>query len=348
MKRLIMILVLALAGTTAYAQTGAIDNVIASQRTDGTGIVDITFDLVGTAANLYHIVLEVRFNNGGNYVVIPDNHLSGSLMNVEAGIGHQVEWDGLASHPNTYSEETIVKIIANLIDDAEPGSVTDIDGNEYVTIKIGQQEWMASDLKVTRYLNGDSIPTGLDNEAWAATNEGAYAVYPHESIEGIDSEEEMVAAYARLYNWQAVVDERGICPDGWHVPSDAEWSQLTDFLIANYADITAANVGVKLKSCRYVNSPLGEECSTTEHPRWNEHAVHYGTDDFGFGALAGGTRSWTSGIYNFLGRYGGWWSSTEDNNNAWRRGMDDAAGSVGRFSSRKNNAYNVRCIRPVN
>ena len=119
-------------------------------------------------------------------------------------------------------------------------TVTDIDGNVYETVQIGDQLWMAENLKVTHYQNGDEIPAGyagdgippptgfLLDEKWADLTTGAYAVSPIDIIyanvstcEGNCSE-----VYGNLYNWYAVDDSRGLCPEGWHVPSDTEFTVL--------------------------------------------------------------------------------------------------------------------------
>ena len=90
-------------------------------------------------------------------------------------------------------------------------TVTDIDGNVYQTVPIGDQLWMAENLKVTHYNNGDEIPTGYSNSAWSNLSTGAYAVY--------DDNESNADTYGYLYNWYAVDDWwHGVCPDGWHVP----------------------------------------------------------------------------------------------------------------------------------
>jgi len=103
-----------------------------------------------------------------------------------------------------------------------PATVTDIDGNTYTTVQIGGQCWMAENLQVEHYLNGDIIPAGLSNSAWQSTTGGAAAVYVNVAANK--------AAYGLLYNWHAVDDARGLCPTGWHEPADGEWTQLTDFL----------------------------------------------------------------------------------------------------------------------
>jgi len=127
------------------------------------------------------------------------------------------------------------------------------------------------------------------------------------------------------------------------LPSDAEWTELTDYLINTYNDITANNVGNKLQSCRQVNSPLGGDCSTSAHPRWDSNPTYYGTNDFGFSALPGG--GYNGGSFFFLGRYGYWWSSTEYSSNAWLRSMNYNDGEVYRGNYGKFYSFSVRCVR---
>ena len=104
----------------------------------------------------------------------------------------------------------------------ETGTVTDADGNTYRTIKIGNQWWMAENLRTTRYRNGDPIPTVTDNFTWGHLLTGACCSY--------DNDSSMVFTYGRLYNWHAVSDGRGLAPLGWHVPSDADWGTLVEYL----------------------------------------------------------------------------------------------------------------------
>lgn len=164
-------------------------------------------------------------------------------------------------------------------------TITDINGNVYNTVLIDYQCWMAENLKVSRYQNGDDIPTGLSNIDWQNTTSGAYAIYPHGDVDGINSAEEMVNAYGKLYNWYAVVDNRGLCPEGWHVPSDGDWTILVNYVVAQgYLNEwhNPNGAGNALKSRRQVDSPLGAPWATGEHPRWNFHSTHYGQDVFGF------------------------------------------------------------------
>jgi uncharacterized protein (TIGR02145 family) len=102
------------------------------------------------------------------------------------------------------------------------GTVTDIDGNVYQTVTLGGQVWMAENLKVTRYRNGDPIPCVNDASAWSGLSTGAYCHY--------NNDFNNAAIYGRLYNWYAVSDSRNIAPGGWHVPTDTEWQTLVDLL----------------------------------------------------------------------------------------------------------------------
>ena len=97
-------------------------------------------------------------------------------------------------------------------------TITDIDGNVYEIIKIGNQWWMAENLKVTRYSNGDAIPNITDGSEWTNLTTGAYCVYNNENNNN--------STYGLLYNWYAIADGRNIAPEGWHIPTDAEWKEL--------------------------------------------------------------------------------------------------------------------------
>ena len=147
---------------------------------------------------------------------------------------------------------------------------TDYNGNVYQCTKIGLQVWITSNLKVTHYVDGTLIPTNLSHATWAYDTDGACAVYGKNDgafvpTDELDTESKMVAAYGRLYNWYAVDNAHGLIDttDGWHIPTDAEFTQLTDYLIATYSYITIDNVGDVLKSVRQVNSPYSTSINQT-------------------------------------------------------------------------------------
>ena len=200
--------------------------------------------------------------------------------------------------------------------------VTDIDGNFYPSIIINGQEWMQQNLAVTKYRNGDPIPTGLSYVTWLNTTNGAYAIYNNDAANN--------TLYGKLYNWYAVNDSRGVCPTGWHVPSDAEWSTFINYLDpnANGGDTWPNVAGGKLKSMTGWNSP-------------NSGA----TNESGFTGLPGGYRNNYGPYFNF-GNYGYWWSSTEgDSSNAWSRRLFYNGSDVDRLSYNKQNGFSVRCVR---
>lgn len=160
---------------------------------------------------------------------------------------------------------TITLLLCPTMNAQETGAVTDIEGNVYLTIKIGDQLWMAENLKVSRYRNGDNIPNVPDTSEWVNLTTGAWVYYNNDS-----SNDE---TYGKLYNWYAVDDNRGLCPTGWHVPSEEEWTTLTIFLIGR-------NVGGTMKSTTGWNSP-------------NTGA----TNESGFSGLPGGNRN-SDGDFN--------------------------------------------------
>ncbi|MEZ5198317.1 MAG: FISUMP domain-containing protein [Bacteroidales bacterium] len=215
-----------------------------------------------------------------------------------------------------------------------PPVVTDIEGNTYNTVTIGNQCWMAENLKTTKYNNGDNIAyPGNNNTAWASNTIGAYAWY--------DNDISWKDLYGALYNWYAVVNIKGLCPTGWHVPSTNELDILTGFIGG-----TAQPHGNELKSCRQVNSPLGGDCNTIEHPRWDENPSYYGTDDYGFAGLPGGGRHFDGASFIEIGKISGWWDSTEfdiQKGNGFRINHD--SGEIVKFSDDKNFGIGVRCLR---
>ena len=195
-------------------------------------------------------------------------------------------------------------------------NVTDIDGNSYSTVAIGNQIWMKENLKVSKYRNGEAIPTGLSNTTWAETTTGAYAIYNNDASNN--------TTYGKLYNWYAIADPRNVCPIGWHVPNDAEWTTLTTFLSGE----SVAGGKMKSTGTQYWFSP-------------NASA----TNESGFTGLPGGYR-YDTGTFGYSGGLGAWWSSTaQDSNNAWYRYLFYYYGAAYRFDANKHYGYSVRCIK---
>ncbi len=211
-------------------------------------------------------------------------------------------------------------------------TITDIDNNEYNTVLFGEQCWMAENLKTTTYHNGNPIPCIADSITWVNLTSGAYAWYNND-ISWKDK-------YGPLYNWYATIDTNGLCPIGWHVPSYDEWIQMI-----NSIGGSSTPYGNGIKSCRQVNSPLGGECNTTYHPRWNEHNIQYGTDEHGFSGLPGGYRNSNSN-FDYIGLNGSWWTSTETTmNKVWIRLLHSNWGNINKAKYSKLGGHSVRCLR---
>ena len=212
-------------------------------------------------------------------------------------------------------------------------AVTDIDGNIYNTVQIGDQCWMKENLRTTTYNNNTPISNVPDENAWSDLTTEAYVWF--------DNDISWKGSYGALYNWYAVDDVNGLCPTGWHVSTDDEWTGLADFVGG-----TEAPHGNELKSCRQVNSPLGEGCITIEHPRWNAwDNTLYGTDDYDFSGLPAGERDSYSSFY-FTGEVGYWWTSTEySSTHGWNRFLQYEYAYIGEFHPKKKLGLSVRCIK---
>jgi uncharacterized protein (TIGR02145 family) len=208
----------------------------------------------------------------------------------------------------------------------------DADLNTYNTVRIGNQTWMASNLKTTKYNDGTTaIPNVTDNAAWAALSTGAYCYYNNNV--GTD----YGATYGALYNWYAVNTGK-LCPVGWHVPTDAEWTTLTTFLTDNgYGYILlATDVGKSMAATS------GWTSSVTAGNVGNDQASNNAS---GFNAVPGGCRI-SSGSFSNMGSTGYWRSSTTDSSGyPFQRSMDYARSDVYGTIGNKAPGYSVRCLR---
>ncbi len=214
--------------------------------------------------------------------------------------------------------------------------VIDIEGNTYNTIVIGGQEWITDNLRVSTYRNGDIIPSPNDIDLGENSTIGFWVLYNNNSDYDI--------TYGKLYNWYAISDPRGICPTGWRIPTDNDWQNLVDFIDAQaWGNNNIA--GTKLKSSRQINSPLGGENSTSEHPRWDYDARRFGTNDYNFNALPAGLYT-PSDQYAHLGSHAYFWSRTEgDQDQSWIRMLVSTNKGISRSQYPKNIGLSVRCIK---
>ena len=209
----------------------------------------------------------------------------------------------------------------------EVKTITDIDGNVYNTIVIGTQVWMAENLKVTHYRNGDAIPNVNDAKEWENHATGAYCNYDNKSNNS--------ATYGCLYNWYAINDSRNITPEGWHVPSDADWKILEMYLGMSQSDADdrswrGTDEGGKLK-----------EAGITHWSSPNTGA----TNESGFSALPGGFRYVDSDYYDMV-NCAYFWSSTESYSaDAWFRRLNYDYSGVLRSTDYRECGFSVRCVR---
>ena len=235
---------------------------------------------------------------------------------------------GITYYVRAYATNTAGTAYGNEISFSTLNLLTDIDGNAYDTVVIGTQVWMSKNLRVSKYRNGDPIPTNLNNTVWQNDTSGAYAIYNNTTTND--------SIYGKLYNWYAVADPRGLCPVGWHVPSDAEWQTLETALGMPAAELnnqgsrgSAQNVGGKMKSV----SPL-----------WLSNNAG-ATNSSGFAGLPGGNRN-NIITYFGIGDDGYWWSSTQvSTTNAWFRNLNYSMGYVYRNYLNKSYGFSVRCVR---
>jgi uncharacterized protein (TIGR02145 family) len=203
----------------------------------------------------------------------------------------------------------------------------DVDGNIYQTVVIGNQIWMKENLKVSRYRNGNAIPTNLTDSDWQNTTSGAYAIYNNDAANN--------TIYGKLYNWYAVADLRGLCPVGWHVPTDYEWYILENYLDSSINDSNSIvyrgiDAGGKLKAVSNL---------------WASPNIG-ATNSSGFTALPAGLRSFTGGQFTEVGVSASWWTSTNYSDiYAMRRTIGYDYATAYRYFEPKTTGFSVRCIK---
>jgi uncharacterized protein (TIGR02145 family) len=221
---------------------------------------------------------------------------------------------------NLAKTEKLLAITKKILSEIKP---------QYDSIKIGNQEWMTRNLDVDRFRNGDFIPHIESDKEWEKAGEKAQPAWCY-----YDNNPENGNKYGKLYNWYAVNDSRGLAPEGWHVPSDDEWTSLVEYL--NGKDIA----GHKMKSFE----------------GWEEWEDNYGEihgngdNSSGFNAFPGGYRS-DDDSFNLVRSTAFFWSATEnDGSNAWNRYLSHGNGIVrrgiyGNYDLNKSVGASVRCLR---
>ena len=208
------------------------------------------------------------------------------------------------------------------------GDPVSYQGYDYATVLIGQQCWFAENLRCEHYENGDAIPSNLNDIEWQGTSSGAVAVYGEgdsqcetSSPDGNACDEAWsLNEYGRLYNWHAVDDARGLCPSGWHVPTNGEWTVLTDHLLGSY------DAGVKMRTT------------------YGWYNGGNGTNSSGFSGLPGGFRT-PSGFFFLAGTDALWWSSSTNGSSALFQNLPHGGSGIytGTIDSRAGSS--VRCVQ---
>jgi uncharacterized protein (TIGR02145 family) len=187
------------------------------------------------------------------------------------------------------------------------------------SIQICDQVWTTINLDVNTYRNGDPIPHVTDPAVWGTLSTGAYCYYNNDSAT-------YAALYGKLYNWFAVNDPRGLAPQGWHIPSDAEWTLLTDCLGSK----TMAGGRMKFPGTSFWSAP-------------NTAA----TNISGFSGLPGGMRGSSGGLFSANGQIGYWWTSSSRNSSeAWDRFLRSDSPQAGKLDGYfKKGGFSVRCVK---
>lgn len=213
------------------------------------------------------------------------------------------------------------------------GTVQDVDGNTYHTVKIGTQTWMVENLKTTKYRNGDPIDNVTENSQWINLTTGAYCNYNHNSTVG--------DKYGRLYNWYAANDSRKLAPEGWHIPDNDEIQLLKDFIEANIGTSGSAAKTLAAQTDWMTGSSIGNDLSTN--------------NSTGFTALPAGIFKTNIGsrtnIFEYLGSNTYWWSSDtyqkiDGFDYAWMFSLGISSQlTLGHSQATKTSGFSVRCLK---
>ena len=232
-----------------------------------------------------------------------------------------------------------ISALQDQIDNAQIGSITDVDGNTYNSLTYGDQVWTVENAEMVTYRDGTSIPEVIDNTAWQNLTTGAWAYFDNDPTK------------PRLYNWFAVMGihdtdpntpNKEFAPEGWHVPTDAEWTTLENYLIANgynYDDTTTEN-----KIAKAMASTTGWISSTETGAIGKDQSLN---NDSGFNVFPEGYRSY-DGSFSNEGNSAIFWSSTEySTGNAWGRNLYYNYSLLNRINSLDNEQYgfSVRFVR---
>ncbi len=321
------------------------DDGLVSIQIGGGTLISGNFSVINWANGPYYIKTETDVSGGTNYSInsiqqllsVPYALFSGNGISGVSSTGDTLFF-GNGSHliisgisaANSGGQSTNATHSCGSLQVHNPsltyGTMTDQDGNVYKTILIGNQEWMAENLKASHYRNGNTIPVVTSNTAWYGLNSGACSWYNNDSAT-------YDCPYGRVYNWYAMNDARRLCPSGWHEPTDAEWNVLIGTLDPSFnPNITGTQsltAGGFLKSSGnfFWMSPNQD-----------------GNNSSGFSALPGGQRDGNG--FGSVGNIAGFWTKTAFGTAAsWTREIYTYSGTMERYSYDKRVGYYVRCIK---
>jgi uncharacterized protein (TIGR02145 family) len=337
----ISILQSSVSGTVVYTETQM-------PTTNANGLVSIEigggagFDAINWASGPYFLKTETDPAGGTNYTINGTNQLlsvpyalhaknsetSDDAVKITGNqtIAGNKTFSGTTTvippvNPSDAATKAYVDVLLERIEFLESFSglevpVTDYDGNIYPTIRIGTQVWMAKNLKTTKLKYGGTIPLVADITAWSNLTTPGFCWYNNDEAANKET-------YGALYNWYTI-GTTNLCPMGWHVPTDAEWTTLATYLGGESVS------GGKLKE--------------TGNAHWI-YPNNGATNESGFTALPGGLRR-NDGTFDYIGSNSYWWSATEiDGTTAWYRRLDYSNSSLNRYGSYMKNGFSVRCLR---
>jgi uncharacterized protein (TIGR02145 family) len=290
-------------------------------NTQFTGSLDNRYPITGTVVNCEGQLVSSGYVKMGPQIFITRN---GEFTIQTCAMGNYTfrAFD-VDNHPTINTSSIISANVSQ--DGAEVGEVEvcdeviliDVDNNIYQTVLIGTQRWMTENLKTTRFADGSVISNITDSNQWSQLTSGGWCYYENIETNG--------NIYGKLYNWFAVADPRNLCPNGWHVPSDEDWTVLIDFLGGESV------AGGKMKS------------TGTQYWLVSNTAA---TNESGFSGLPGGGRGGGNGHFYSVGYNGNWWSSTViGQNSSWYRFLDTNNGNATRNLINSRNGLSVRCVR---
>jgi len=308
-----MLILLLAISTTLLAALPVVHNVALSHSTDGSGIITISYDVDDVDGGEVYIEVFASDDNGDTWDY-DISTTSGDIGTVAVGTGKSIAWDFGADHPDTYTNQLVVKITAE-----DEVFLTDYDGNVYETVRINGKLWTKTNLKVTHYRNGVAIPEVLDNSAWGNLTSGAYTY--------CNGDENNTVTYGLLYNWYAVDDSRSIAPEGWHVATNDEWQAMVDYLGGD----SVAGGKLKEAGLTHWSSP---NIGATNQTGFTGLPAGFRDSYGGYGGLTDYTHFWTSSMVTFLG---------QTKPSEWR--LHTSESRIVRIDGYEKNGFSVRLVR---